>query len=398
MDVTNKNTKVLLIGCTGFLGGRLTEILYKKNLYDITVTSNSFSGNGLARAAKYPVKIIHFNMLNKAAIEKSINGFDVVINGSYIKGGKDSTKKSIEGTKNIIEASIKNNVKHFIQISSAAVFEPDQTEIKDETSSFIRKPDDYVNTKLKTEQMVSSLLNSKLNLVTKYTIIRPTRIYGPYSGYWTERILDGLRHNKKVLLEDFKQNPSNFVYVDDVCSAISSSIMNEAAFNNDFNINGERELTWEVLLNGFQDIIDTKKNVQTSSLNRIKSINKDKVRKIFPNAINSLKQALLSNNSLEIFRNDLFLSSIYRTFYGKYRKAQTSLSYEPELNAENLDDYSFLDKYFVKDMIAKTYISSAKIHEQLDLDINFNFEKALIEIDSWNSFFSREEQVIEEMY
>ena len=265
-------------------------------------------------------------------------------------------------------------------------------------SSFIKKPDDYVKTKLKTEQVVSSLLNSKLNLPTKYTIIRPTRIYGPYSGYWTERLLEGLKANKKMMINDFKNNPSNFVYVDDVCFAIEASILNERAFNKDFNINGEKELTWEVLLDGLQGIINPDKVVQTTSFKEIQSINKDKIRKIFPNAINALKKALLSNDSLEIFRGDLMLSTLYRNFYGNHRKSSLSLSYEPKEETLDVEDYTFLDKYFIKDMIAKTYISSEKIKEDLSLERSFPFSNAIKQIDSWNSFFSREEIVIKNTY
>ena len=91
------------------------EILYQKGIYDITLTSNSFSGNGLARAAKYPVKIIPANILDNESLDNAMNQIDVVINGAYLKGGNEAIKSSIKGTKNIIEASIRNDIKHFIE-------------------------------------------------------------------------------------------------------------------------------------------------------------------------------------------------------------------------------------------------------------------------------------------
>lgn len=397
MDEINNKINILLIGCTGFLGGRLVEMLFRENAYNITLTSNTFSGNGLARAAKYPIKITPANILDKNSLDATMENIDVVINGSYIKGGKDAIKSSVEGTKNLIEASIKHEIKHFIQISSAAVFEPDQTDIKTESDKFISKPDDYVKTKLLTEKAISKNLNPILNLKTKYTIIRPTRIYGPYSGYWTERILDGIKSNKKILIEEFKNNPSNFVYVDDVCNAIKTSILNDRAYGNDYNINGERELTWELLLNGLQDVVDPSGSIETASYKEIKSINSDKIKKLLPNAINSLKKALLSKESLDIFRSDLLLSSLYRSLYGNHRKSDQSISYNPQTEGRKTEDFSFLDKFFVKDMIAKTYISSEKIKNDLSLETTY-FSDSIKDISNWNYFFSRESQVIDEFY
>jgi len=398
MDVKDKKIKLLLIGCTGFLGGRLIEKLHSTNNYDLNVTSNSFSGNGLARAAKFSVKLISANILDTDSLDKAMKNIDVVINGSYIKGSSESIKKSILGTENLLEVAIKHDVKQFIQISSASVFEPDDTLIKDEKNSFIKKPDDYVKTKLKTEECVKQHVLSKSNTNMKYTIIRPTRIYGPYSAYWTERLIEGIAQRKKLLINDFKDNPSNFVYVDDVCDAISICILNEKAYNNDFNINGEKSLTWEVLLSGLQSVVNKNLELQSCDYEEIKLIEKDRVRKILPNALNSIKKALLSNESMNIFRNDLLLSSLYRSLYGRFRKSEKGLSYTPKKQGIRIEDYSFLDKFFVKDMKAPTYISSEKINNILGFKNNHNFDEAIIEIESWNKFFSRKNYMLKELY
>ena len=394
MDVSNKKTKILLIGCTGFLGGRLLEILIKNNMYDISMISNSFSGNGLARAARFSVNIIPGNILDIESIREAFNGIDVVINGSYLKGGGKNIKLSVTGTDNLVKLAKENNIKQFIQISSAAVFEPDNSSIKNEESSFISKPDEYVKTKLLTEKKISDSFKMNNTESTRFTIIRPTRIYGPYSDFWTKRILDAIKEKKITLIEDFKTNPSNFVYVDDVCKAIEISILNEKAYNQDFNINGEKDLTWVKLIKGFNKVLGADNN-ETVSFSELKRINNSKIRKMFPNAFSSLKKVLLSNESLEVFRNDLLLSSLYRNLYGKFRKSDKSISYSNPLNS-NEKDYSFLDKYCIKDMRAKTYICSDKIKNTLGFESKFNFGKSLDEIASWYKFFSREDYVINE--
>ena len=394
MDVNNKKTKILLIGCTGFLGGRLLEKLVSNSKNEISVISNSFSGNGLARAARFSVNIIPGNILDIESMKDSFKGIDVVINGSYLKGGGKNTKLSVKGTENLIKLAKENNIKQFIQISSAAVFEPDNSPLKNEESSFISKPDDYVKTKLLTEKKISNSFKINKKESTRFTIIRPTRIYGPYSDFWTKRILDAIKENKITLIEDFKSNPSNFVYVDDVCRAIEISILNDQAYNQDFNINGEKELTWEKLIGGFNKILGTSNNEAVSFL-ELKRINSLKTRKMLPNALSSLKKVLLSNESLDIFRNDLLLSTLYRNFYGRFRRSDKSISYSEPLKSSN-KDYSFLDRYCIKDMKAKTYICSEKIKNTLDFKSEFNFEKSVDEIASWYKFFSREDFVIKD--
>ena len=144
-----------------------------KDCLDISMISNSFSGNGLARAARFSVNIIPGNILDIESIREAFNGIDVVINGSYLKGGGKNIKLSVTGTDNLVKLAKENNIKQFIQISSAAVFEPDNSSIKNEESSFISKPDEYVKTKLLTEKKISDSFKMNNTESTRFTIIRP---------------------------------------------------------------------------------------------------------------------------------------------------------------------------------------------------------------------------------
>ena len=49
-------------------------------------------------------------------------------------------------------------------------------------------------------------------------------------------------------------------------------------------------------------------------------------------------------------------------------------------------------------MKAPTYISSEKINNILGFKNNHNFDKAIIEIESWNKFFSRKNYMLKELY
>ena len=56
------------------------------------------------------------------------------------------------------------------------------------------------------------------NLNLDVIILRPTNVYGPFSGAWTIGPCNKLINGKVVLTEESKQSINNLIYVDDVCN------------------------------------------------------------------------------------------------------------------------------------------------------------------------------------
>jgi 2'-hydroxyisoflavone reductase len=81
------------------------------------------------------------------------------------------------------------------------------------------------------------------------SIVRPTYIYGPFD--YSRRLIyifERIRHRKPVLVIGDGKNILQLGYVDDVARIMISTIGNEKAFNEAFNVGGEELVTLEQLI------------------------------------------------------------------------------------------------------------------------------------------------------
>ena len=140
--------KILVTGVTGFVGRHL---LNKLDKYEVSVLSRK----------KSPIK--GANLFIGGLFDKKIlleaSKVDVVIHLAGISDG-DVFKINYEGTKNLVDACVKNKIKRFIFISSYdAILDTN-----------------YGKSKLKAEEYIK---NSGL----EYFIFRPTVIYSRENKY-----------------------------------------------------------------------------------------------------------------------------------------------------------------------------------------------------------------------
>ena len=112
--------RYLITGGSGFLGINLIRFLLKKNCMITNLDIADFN---------YPeynqIKMIKGDIRDKKIVSQAMKDVDIVIHCAaalplYPK--KDIFSTDIEGTKNILETALKNNVKRVIQISSTAVY------------------------------------------------------------------------------------------------------------------------------------------------------------------------------------------------------------------------------------------------------------------------------------
>lgn len=123
-----------ITGATGFLGSYLVEELITKNRNENQ--ENSIKIIALKRAnSKIPTKLTNYptsilewvegDLLDVVFLDKILKNIDRIIHGAAIvsfdpKDKKEMKQTNVEGTENIINAALANNVKLFCQISSVA--------------------------------------------------------------------------------------------------------------------------------------------------------------------------------------------------------------------------------------------------------------------------------------
>jgi len=157
--------------------------------------------------------------------------------------------------KSVIDA-LGSRIKQYIFFSTASVYVPTQGFV-DENTPIISPPasdsdtvDDYVQNKIKLEnELVEACEKSGI----KYTILRPTFIYGPFNyapreSYFIERIA----RKRPVPVPIDAQSRFNFVYVLDIAGALMACIGDERAYDSVFNLAGGETLTYPQMISDFE--------------------------------------------------------------------------------------------------------------------------------------------------
>ena len=228
-------SRILVVGASGFLGTRLAECMsLDLNLNVRATVHRAYTG---VRLGRLPLELVECDVLDFDQVSRAVEGCDVVINCSRYNGL--STKEGIDfytkGTRNLLEAACRHGVKKFIHISTAAIhgFKHDEKSV-DETTPTVSSRNTYIRGKLEAERIVRKYAGA-----ISTSILRPTLIYGPYSGDWTVQIIERVR-NGQISGVTFG-SLANLVYVDDVVRAILLCLERDVESGEPFIINDDLE-------------------------------------------------------------------------------------------------------------------------------------------------------------
>lgn len=247
--------KVFIIGASGFIGGRLAEKLFLEHRHVPKCLVRNYEK--LPRLARFPVDIVHGDVLHPERFVSEIAGCEVFI---FCVHGNESNralnwKVNTEGLKNMLEVAVKNKAKQFIFLSTTAIYEGsfDMGQF-DELIMPTWNKKDYAGGKLKGEK-ICMYYGDKYDLCI--TILRPTIVYGPFAPSWTIYPAELLRSGA---LRDYGSfsGVCNPVYIDDIVNVIIKSIMNKDAFNETFIVSSGETISWNRFFNAFSMAISGK--------------------------------------------------------------------------------------------------------------------------------------------
>jgi UDP-glucose 4-epimerase len=180
--------RILLTGGAGFIGTHLAERLVSGA--EIVLLDN-FRRDSLRTVPwlrENPrVRLITADVLDPAALDQATEGIDAVIHlaaiagvNSYYQESLKTLQVNILGTVNLLEAAVRNQVRHFIDFSTSEVFGPDAMWVTETSPHGIGPVSDrrwvYATSKLASEHFT-------LRFGEQYdfaaTCVRPFNIYGP---------------------------------------------------------------------------------------------------------------------------------------------------------------------------------------------------------------------------
>jgi nucleoside-diphosphate-sugar epimerase len=179
--------KALVTGGTGFIGSHLVEELLKKGVETISIDNYSAGKEeNLSHLTKYNnFHEVNCDITNLLELEKHFRGIDIIFHNAASKkticlnDPRKDLKINAEGTFNLLELSLKYNIKKFIHGSTGSVYGEAQYLPQDENHPL--NPVSYYGvSKLAGERYVN-VFHHLYDLNT--TILRYFHVYGPRQEY-----------------------------------------------------------------------------------------------------------------------------------------------------------------------------------------------------------------------
>jgi nucleoside-diphosphate-sugar epimerase len=234
-------------GGAGFIGSHLVDRLLSEG-FEVWVLDDFSAGRMENVSHHEDVREFHLvkgDVRDSGIVNKVVEGVDVVFHEAALVDVALSVKNpllfdevNVDGTLNLLKASLDSNVKRFIFASSAAVYGNSKPAKKKE--NMLLKPiSPYGVSKMAAENYVQ-VFNELYGLET--ICLRYFNVYGPrqafassYSGVITSFINRLLKDQPPIVNGDGKQT-RDFVHVDDVVSANLLALACESAVGEVFNI------------------------------------------------------------------------------------------------------------------------------------------------------------------
>lgn len=291
------NSKCLVIGGAGFIGGFVVAELLKNNVREVIIYDNLSRGKlsniqdyiSDSRVSLFPFggDIRELDVLNKA-----FEGVDYVFHlaAMWLLHCKDFPRTAfdvnIAGTFNVLELCVKHKVKKLVYSSSASVY-GDALEVPMTESHPFNNKNFYGATKIAGEAMCTAF-NDRYGL--EIVGLRYMNVYGPgqdqhavYSGV-VPIMLNKIEANQQPVINGDGTQAYDFIYVEDVARSNISAVTSEVKLGF-YNVGTEIQTSIKELCETILELKESKLKVHYVPYS------KDDSRALVQNRIGSRKKA-----------------------------------------------------------------------------------------------------------
>lgn len=200
--------KIVITGSAGYIGSCLFEYLKKK--YEV------FGVDKTLPKIKKQKNFIHCNLLNFNKIDKIIRIIEpeVIIHLAakstidFIDKKREYIKNNVIVTKNILRSTKKNNIKHLIFSSTAAVYKSSNNKLSEKSK--LGPNNIYGKTKLDCEKLIIKNINKASK--TNFIIFRFFNVCSSLFSLKIGEIHNPETHLIPILAEKFKKNRKVYIY------------------------------------------------------------------------------------------------------------------------------------------------------------------------------------------
>lgn len=196
--------KVLILGATGHIGGRLARMLEAQADTEVVRASRS------RPAGAHGVQV---DTMDGAALARVLQGMDAVVN--CVAGSADAIAA---GAKTLAQAAAASGSR-IVHMSTMSVYGRAEGTVR-EDAPFDPQLGWYARAKCEAEAHMAAFVQQGGECV----VLRPGCVGGPGSELWVGRIGRWLRAHRLGALGAVADGWTNLVHVDDVCRAVVASL------------------------------------------------------------------------------------------------------------------------------------------------------------------------------
>src|SRR6185436_374100 len=171
---------ILVTGASGFVGGRLVEVLSERG-HGVRAATRL-----LSRARQLPdVEWVQCDLTREGEVERALCGVETVYHCAALCSAPGSLAEfeqaNVHGTVRLLKLAAKAGVKNFVYLSSMSVYAapPGSDTVLDESAPLDARADErgvYTRSKLAADQAVLDYARRQLS--PRIIVLRPGTIYG----------------------------------------------------------------------------------------------------------------------------------------------------------------------------------------------------------------------------
>lgn len=292
-----KNKRILVIGGAGFIGGFVVTELLKADVSEVIIYDNFARGKieNISDSLKDPrcsVYPLGGDIRDTDILDRAMKGIDFVFHlaAMWLLHCKDFPRTAfdvnIQGTFNILEACVNNNIKKLIYSSSASVY-GDAVEVPMTEIHPFNNKNFYGATKIAGEAMCTAY-NDRYGL--EIVGLRYMNVFGPgqdqhaaYTGV-IPIMLNKIDLNEPPVVNGDGSQAYDFIYVEDVARANISALLSDVK-SGFYNVGTEVQTS-------VKQLCDLILSIKKSDLKvTYKPYSADDARQFVQNRIGSAKKA-----------------------------------------------------------------------------------------------------------
>lgn len=262
-------SEVLVTGGAGFMGAHVTRDLLELGHKVVVIDdlSGGFERNVDTRAKFICADVCDYNRMSQIFEE---HNFAYVFHlAAYAAEGlshfikRFNYNNNLIGSVNLINEAVKHKIKCFVFTSSIAVYGTNQTPMRED---MVPQPEDPYGIAKYAVEMELEVTREMFGL--PYIVFRPHNVYGEYQntgdkyrnviGIFMNQLMQG---QPMSIFGDGEQSRA-FSYVSDVTNIIARSISVPEAYNQVFNVGGEKVYSVNELSKAVAEAMDCKINVK----------------------------------------------------------------------------------------------------------------------------------------